>query len=80
MYLSCVIIRVSGYLSRRWNLPQSLANSQAQALQWFQIVERVVLEDEIFKSGRHTTDFVAGRNIIQKVRERERILAKLESS
>jgi len=41
---------------------------------------QVVLEDEVFKSGRHTTDFVAGRNIIQKVRERERILAKLESS
>jgi pyruvate carboxylase subunit A len=40
----------------------------------------LVLEDEVFKSGRHTTDFITSRNIIQKVRERERILAKLEGS
>lgn len=36
---------------------------------------QIVMEDEVFKSGQHTTDFIASRNIVQKVRERERILS-----
>jgi len=31
---------------------------------------RVVLEDEVFSAGRHTTDFVERQNIIGKVRQR----------
>jgi len=31
---------------------------------------RVVLEDEVFSAGRHTTDFVEKQNIIGKVRQR----------
>lgn len=33
---------------------------------------RVVLDNEVFKTGRHTTDFVEKQNIIGRVRERAR--------
>jgi len=37
---------------------------------------QLVLEDDSFNSGQYTTDFVAKQNIIQRVRERARILKK----
>lgn len=36
---------------------------------------QVALEDETFKSGKYTTDFLATQNIIQRVQTRARILA-----
>lgn len=40
----------------------------------------VVLDDPVFKSGEYTTDFVAKRNIVQKVKERARILHRLDEA
>jgi acetyl-CoA carboxylase biotin carboxylase subunit len=40
----------------------------------------VVLDDPVFKSGEYTTDFVTKRNIVQKVKERARILQKLDNT
>jgi acetyl-CoA carboxylase biotin carboxylase subunit len=40
---------------------------------------QVALEDETFKSGKYTTDFLASRNTIQKVQARARILTKSDS-
>jgi acetyl-CoA carboxylase biotin carboxylase subunit len=42
------------------------------------LFHQVAMEDETFKSGRYTTDFVAERDIVQKVRERMRILSSPE--
>jgi acetyl-CoA carboxylase biotin carboxylase subunit len=41
---------------------------------------QMALVDETFKSGDYTTDFVASRNIVQKVQARARILTRSDSS
>ena len=43
------------------------------------LFHQVALEDETFKSGKHTTDFIVSRSIIQKVQERARILRRLDN-
>ncbi len=59
-------------------MKRALAEMKIEGIQTNVPFHQVVLEDELFKSGRYTVDFVPSRNIVQKVRERARILAKLE--
>ncbi len=40
----------------------------------------VVLDDEVFRSGEYTTDFIAKRNIIRKLEERAKILQRLDAA
>ncbi len=40
----------------------------------------VALDDEVFRSGEYTTDFITKRNIIRKLEERAKILQKLNTT
>ena len=43
------------------------------------LFHQVTLDDEVFRSGKHTTDFIENRNIIKKVQERAKIMRRLDS-
>lgn len=59
-------------------MKRALAETKIEGVQTNVPFLQLVLDDEVFKSGKHTVDFVTSRNIIQKVCERARFLAKLD--
>jgi acetyl-CoA carboxylase biotin carboxylase subunit len=56
---------------------RALSEMRIEGVETTILLHQVVLEDERFKSGEHTTDFIASRGIIQKVQERARIMQRL---
>lgn len=59
-------------------MKRALAETKIEGIQTNVPFFQVVLEDEVFKSGQYTVDFVNTRNIVQKVCERTKLFAKLE--
>jgi acetyl-CoA carboxylase biotin carboxylase subunit len=60
-------------------MKRALDEMRIEGIQTNVSFHQVALEDETFKSGEYTTDFLASRNIIQKVQARARILTKSDS-
>jgi acetyl-CoA carboxylase biotin carboxylase subunit len=60
-------------------MQRALGEMRIEGIETTILFHQVALEDETFKSGRYTTDFVASRNIVQKVQERARILQRLDN-
>src|SRR4030043_52496 len=58
-------------------MQRALSEMRIEGVETTILFHQVVLEDETFKSGEHTTDFIVSRGIIQKVQERARILQRL---
>jgi acetyl-CoA carboxylase biotin carboxylase subunit len=58
-------------------MQRALSEIKIEGVETTALLHQIVLEDEVFKSGNHTTDFIANRGIIQKVQERARILQRL---
>jgi acetyl-CoA carboxylase biotin carboxylase subunit len=58
-------------------MQRALGEMRIEGVETTVLLHQVALEDETFKSGKHTTDFIASRGIIQKVQERARILQRL---
>jgi acetyl-CoA carboxylase biotin carboxylase subunit len=58
-------------------MQRALSEMRIEGVETTILLHQVVLEDETFKSGEHTTDFIVSRDIIQKVQERARILQRL---
>jgi acetyl-CoA carboxylase biotin carboxylase subunit len=56
---------------------RTLSEMRIEGVETTILFHQVALEDETFKSGEHTTDFIVSRNIIQKVQERAGILRRL---
>ncbi len=60
-------------------LKRALDEMRIEGIETSILFHQVALEDETFKSGEYTTDFIVRRNIIQKVQERARILGRLQN-
>jgi pyruvate carboxylase len=60
-------------------MQRALGEMTIEGVETTVLLHQVVLEDEVFKSGKHTTDFITSRGIIQKVQERARILQRLSN-
>src|SRR4030042_195232 len=58
-------------------MQRALSEMRIEGVETTSLLHQVALEDETFKSGEHTTDFIVSRGIIQKVQERARILQRL---
>lgn len=58
-------------------MQRALGEMRIEGVETTTLLHQVALEDETFKSGEHTTDFIVSRGILQKVQERARILQRL---
>jgi acetyl-CoA carboxylase biotin carboxylase subunit len=58
-------------------MQRALAEIKIEGMETNVIFHQVALEDETFKSGSYTTEFIAQQEIVHKVQERARILKKL---
>lgn len=61
-------------------MQRALGEMKIQGVETTILFHQVALEDETFKSGMYTTDFLHKQKILQKVQERAKILKKLEST
>ena len=60
-------------------MQRALSEMRIEGIATTILFHQVALEDETFKSGKYTTDFIVSRNIIQKVQERAKILRRLDN-
>ena len=60
-------------------MQRALSEMKIEGIETIILFHQVALEDETFKSGKHTTDFIEKRDIIKKVQERAKILRRLGS-
>jgi len=58
-------------------MQRALSEMSIEGVETTILFNQIALDDETFKSGKHTTDFIVSRGIIQKVQERARILQRL---
>jgi acetyl/propionyl-CoA carboxylase alpha subunit len=57
-------------------MQRALSETKIEGVETTVLFHQIALEDEKFKSGEHTTDFIVSRGIIDKVQERARILQR----
>jgi len=57
---------------------RALSEIKIEGIESTTLFHQVTLDDEVFRSGKHTTDFIESRNIIKKVQERARIMRRLD--
>ena len=60
-------------------MQRALSEMRIEGIETIILFHQVALEDETFKSGKHTTDFIEKRDIIKKVQDRAKILRRLGS-
>lgn len=60
-------------------MQRALSEMRIEGIETIILFHQVALDDETFKSGKHTTDFIEKRNIIKKVQERAKILRRLDN-
>jgi len=58
---------------------RALSEIKIEGIESSVLFHQVALDDEVFRSGRHTTDFVEDRDIIKKVQEQVKILRRLDN-
>jgi len=61
-------------------MQRALGEMKIQGVESTILFHQVALEDETFKSGMYTTDFLHKQKILQKIQERAKILKKLENA
>ncbi|MBM4452932.1 MAG: acetyl-CoA carboxylase biotin carboxylase subunit, partial [Chloroflexi bacterium] len=62
----------------RVRMQRALGEMSIEGLETNILFHQVALDDDLFKSGEYTTDFIVKQNIVQKVRERAKILKRLD--
>jgi acetyl-CoA carboxylase biotin carboxylase subunit len=60
-------------------MQRALSEIKVEGIESTVLFHQVALDDETFRSGRHTTDFIQDRGIIKKVQERAKILRRLDN-
>ena len=57
---------------------RALGEIKVEGIETNVLFHQVALDDETFRSGRHTTEFIQSRDIVKKVQERAKILRRLD--
>ncbi|MBN2462396.1 MAG: ATP-grasp domain-containing protein [Dehalococcoidia bacterium] len=60
-------------------MQRALSEMKIEGIETIILFHQVALDDETFKAGKHTTDFIEKRDIIKKVQERAKIMRRLGS-
>ena len=58
-------------------MQRALSEMKVEGIETITLFHQVALDDETFKAGMHTTDFIEKRDIIKKVQERAKVLRRL---
>ncbi|MBM3174005.1 MAG: ATP-grasp domain-containing protein [Chloroflexi bacterium] len=72
-----LMVRAKTREEARVRMQRALGEMSIEGLETNILFHQVALDDDLFKSGEYTTDFIVKQNIVQKVRERAKILKKL---
>jgi acetyl/propionyl-CoA carboxylase alpha subunit len=75
-----LMVRAKTREEARVRMQRALGEMRIEGVETNILFHQVALDDDQFKSGEYTTDFIAKQNIVQKVRERAKILKKLGSA